>query len=133
MKSRNAMVNLVWLVALFVVLGQHLPSVRGIYLPSVRGICQKFAFFIDKEVVPDHAVEGHVCKMSTVDRATQFHVMCKDDCRCISMNCIHINDQDNCELNNFNKEMKPTVLQYRPGSSYYDLIRDYTIDVSDIP
>lgn len=124
MRLRNAMVNLGWLVALFVVMGWH--------LLFARGICQKFAFFIDKDVVPDHALEGHVFKRSTVDRATQCHVMCKDDCRCISMNFIHNNDQDNCELSDFNKEMKPTALKYRPGASYYDLVRQYTIDVSNV-
>ncbi|KAL9951300.1 hypothetical protein ACROYT_G043939 [Oculina patagonica] len=107
------------LVALFAVLGQH--------LLSAHGICQKFAFFIDKDVVPDYALEGHVFKRAKVDRATQCHMLCKDDCRCISMNFIHNNDENDCELNSFNKEMEPAALKYRPGASYYDLVREYTV------
>ena len=121
--SRNAMVNLSSLLTIFAVLEQH--------LPSAHGICQKFAFFIDRDVVPNHALEGHVFKTSTVGRATQCHMMCKDDCRCISMNFIQNTDQDNCELNDVNKEMKPAALKYKPGTSYYDLVREYATDVRD--
>lgn len=126
MWPRNAMVkNLGWLVPLFVVLGHN--------FLFVHGVCQKFAFFIDKDVVHDHALENHVFKRSTVNRATQCHMMCKDDCRCISMNFIYNNVEDNCELNSFNKEMKPAALKYKPGASYYDLVREYTTGVSDVP
>ncbi|KAJ7330586.1 hypothetical protein OS493_022200 [Desmophyllum pertusum] len=54
--------------------------------------------------------------------------MCRDDCRCLSMNYIHNNDRDNCELNDVNEQMKPAALKYKPGASYYDLIREYTND-----
>ena len=101
--SRNAMVNLSSLLTIFAVLGHH--------LPFAHGICQKLAFFTDKDVVPDHALEGHVFKTSTVGRATQCHMLCKDDCRCISMNYIYKSQQDNCELNDVNKEMKPAALK----------------------
>ena len=118
------MVNLSSLVTIFAALGRH--------LPFAHGICQKFAFFIDKDVVPGHALEGHVFKTSTVGRATQCHMLCKDDCRCISMNFIQNIDQDNCELNDVNKEMEPAALKHKPGASYYDLVREFTPDVSDI-
>ncbi|KAJ7359994.1 hypothetical protein OS493_019080 [Desmophyllum pertusum] len=116
------MVNLGWFAALFVVLGQHFN------FPSTHGICQNFKFFIDKNVAPDHVLEGHVFKRSTADAVTQCHVMCRDDCRCLSMNYIHNNERDNCELNDVNEHMKPAALQYKPGASYYDLIREYTND-----
>ena len=122
--SRNAMVNLSSLVTVFALLGQH--------LPFAHGVCQRFAFFIDKDVVPNNALVGHVFKRSTVGRATQCHMMCKEDCRCISMNFIQNSNQDNCELIDVNKVMKPAALKYKPGASYYDLIREYTNDVSDI-
>ena len=124
MWSRNAMRNLGCLHALVAVLGQH--------WPFAHGICQKFAFFIDKDGFYNHALEGHVFKRSTVGRATQCHMMCKDDCRCISMNFIQNSDQDNCELNDVNKVMKPAALKYKPGTSYYDLVREYTTDVSNV-
>ena len=56
--------------------------------------------------------------------------MCRDDCRCISMNYIHNKQQDNCELNDVNKDMKPAAVKYKPGESYYDLVREYKTDVS---
>ncbi|KAL9951294.1 hypothetical protein ACROYT_G043933 [Oculina patagonica] len=97
-------------------------SVKDIHNYNTRGRND-----IYKDIVSDHALEGHVFKRATVDRATQCHMLCKDDCRCISMNVIHNNDQDNCELNNINKEMEPAALKYRPGASYYDLVREYIV------
>ena len=121
---RNVMVNLVCFIAIFALLGYH--------LLFAHGICQKFSFFIDKDVVYNHALEDHVFKRSTVGRATQCHMLCKEDCRCISMNFMQNIDQDNCELNDVNKEMKPAALKYKQGTSYYDLVREYTNGVSDV-
>ena len=46
------------------------------------------------------------------------------------MNHIHKKQQDNCELNDVNKEMKSAALKYKPGASYYDLVREYNVDVN---
>ena len=102
----------------------------GISRASTDGICQNINFAINKNVVPDHALEGHVFKNLTVDKVTNCHVMCREDCRCISMNYVHNKQQDNCELNDVNKEMDPTGLKYKAGASYYDLEREYKVDVS---
>ena len=84
---------------------------------------------MDKNVVPSHAFEGHMFKKSTVDKATHCHMMCRDDCRCISMNYIHNKHRDNCELNDVNKGMRPAALKYKPGASHYDLVREYKVEV----
>lgn len=104
----------------------------GQHFLSTHGICQKFAFFIDRDVVTNHALVGHVFKTSTVDRATQCHMLCQDDCRCISMNYIYKSQRDNCELNDVNTVMKPATLKYTPVTNYYDLVREYITGVSVI-
>ena len=111
-----------WFLALYLLLGQS-PA-------SAERICQNFKFVIDENVIPNHALEGHSYKNSTVGNVTHCHMMCKDDCRCISMNHIHNKQQDNCELNEVNKEMKPAALKYKLGASYYDLVREYKVDVN---
>ena len=111
-----------WLILSSLLLGQS-PASAG-------GICQNFNFGIYNNVVSHHALEGHVFKNLTVDKIVDCHVMCKRDCRCISMNYIHNKQRENCELNDLNKEMKPAALKYKVGASYYDLVRDYKVDVS---
>ena len=102
----------------------------GISRASTDGTCQNINFAINKNVVPDHALEGHVFKNLTVDKVAQCHVMCREDCRCISMNYVHNKERNNCELNDVNKEMDPAALKYKPGASYYDLVREYKVNVS---
>ena len=102
----------------------------GISRAFTDGICQNINFAINKNVVPYHTLEGHVFKNLTVDKVTHCHVMCREDCRCISMNYIHNKKRNNCELNDVNKEMDPAALKYKAGASYYDLEREYKADVS---
>ena len=116
------MISAAYLSLILLVLG-HWPA-------SVDGICQNFKFVVDENVTPDHVLKGHVFKKSTVHKVTNCHVMCRDDCRCISMNYIHTKQKDTCDLNDANKEIKPVALKYRPGASYYDLVREYKYDVS---
>ena len=102
-------------------------SLLGQFPASTDGICQNFKFIMDEDVIPDHALEGHVFKNSSVDKVTHCHVMCRDDCRCISLNYLHNKLTDNCQLNDVNREMKPAALKYKTRSSYYDLVREYKI------
>ena len=97
------------------------------YLVCTDGICQNFKFVIDQDLVADHALQGHGFKSATVDNVSQCHVMCKDDCRCISMNYIQNIPRYNCQLNDVNKILKPDALKYKPGTNYYDLAREYNI------
>ena len=94
---------------------------------STDGICQNIRFIIDENVILDHALEGHAFKNWTVDKVTHCHMMCRDDCRCISMNYLHNKLTDNCQLNDVNIEMKPAALKYKTGASYYDLVREYKV------
>lgn len=106
-------------IALSYMLKQH--------LVFANKICQTFKFSIDQDLVNDHALEGHVFRNSAVDRATQCHMMCKDDCRCVSMNYIHNTPRDICQLSDANRNTKPAAMSYRPGAKYYDMVRYYTI------
>ena len=58
---------------------------------------------------------------------------CLSDCQCISFNYLTTVNQDNCELNEENKYLKPNALQAKPGIQYYDLVFDYNVVVSDKP
>jgi len=93
-------------------------------------ICQNFKFVIDENVVYNHILEGHVFRRSTVHSAAQCHMMCKDDCLCISMNYFPVFKENNCELNTINKELEPAALKWKQGVNYYDLVRSYIIKVS---
>ena len=93
-------------------------------------ICQNFKFVVDNDVVYNYILEGHVFKRSTVHNAAQCHMMCKDDCLCISMNYFPVFEENNCELNDINKEMEPAALKWKQGVNYYDLVRDYIAKVS---
>ena len=93
--------------------------------------CQKFKFVIDEDVVYDHVLEGHVFKRSTVASASKCHVMCKDDCPCVSLNYILTAKENNCELNDGNKGMEPAALKSKREVNYYDLVRNYTVKVRE--
>ena len=94
------------------------------------GVCHLVNFDVHESAPHDHALEGHVFKRSTVHGDTHCHVMCGDDCRCISMNYVHTKQNDNCELNDVTKEMKPTALKYKFGADYHDLAREMTKKVN---
>ena len=91
--------------------------------------CQNFKFVIDEDVVYNHILEGHVFQRLTVYNATQCHMKCKDDCLCVSMNYFPLSKENNCELNDANKDMEPAAMKWRQGGNYYDLVRSYTVKV----
>ena len=93
-------------------------------------ICQNFKFVVDKDVLYNHMLEGHVFKRLTVYSASQCHLMCRDDCLCVSMNYAPVFKENNCELNDASKEMEPAALKWKQGVDYYDLVRSYTVKVS---
>ena len=92
--------------------------------------CQNFKFVIDEDVVYNHILEGHVFQRLTFRSAAQCHVMCKDDCLCASMNYFPESKENNCELNDANKDIEPAAMKWRQGGNYYDLVRSYTVKVS---
>ena len=91
--------------------------------------CQNFNFVIDEDVVYNHILEGHVFRRLTVHNAARCHLMCKDDCLCVSMNYFPQSKENNCELNDANKDMEPAAMKWRQGGNYYDLVRSYTMKV----
>ena len=93
-------------------------------------IRQNFKFVIDEDVVYNHILEGHAFRGLTVHSAAQCHMMCKDECLCISMNYFTFFQENNCELNVVNKEMAPTALKWKQEVNYYNLVRSYTVKVS---
>ena len=95
--------------------------------PAVN--CQNFKFVIDEDVVFNHILEGHVFQRSTVRGPAQCHVKCKDDCLCASMNYFPQSKENNCELNDANKDMEPAAMKWRQGGNYYALVRSYTVRV----
>ena len=115
------------LLVAYILLGSFMICMSLQHQQSVPpGLCYRVRFSVNEDVVRDHVLEGHVFKRSTVDSAVNCHVMCRDDCRCLSMNYIHNNAEDNCELNDASKEMKPAALHYRFAADYYDFVSDFT-------
>ena len=88
-----------------------------------------FRFLFDEDVVHEHVLEGHVYRRSTVTKATECHGLCRDDCRCVSMNYITNSEYDNCELNEANRHLEPTSLRPKTGARYYELVRQYMVGV----
>ena len=98
---------------------------------SADNICRTFSFHIRQNLVADHALEGHVFKVATVTTIPECHILCINDCRCVSMNYEHKTSQGNCQMNDANRYMKPAALRYKYGALYYDLVREYSVsDVS---
>ena len=91
--------------------------------------CQNFKFVIDENVSYNHIFEGHVFRRLTVCGAAQCHVKCKDDCLCVSMNYFPQSRENNCELNDANKDMEPAAMKWRKGGNYYHLVRNFTVKV----
>ena len=93
------------------------------------GFSVMFRFLFDEDVVYEHVLEGHVYRRSTVTKATECHGLCRDDCRCVSMNYITNSEYDNCELNEANRHLEPTSLRPKTGARYYELVRQYMVEV----
>ena len=97
--------------------------------PTVN--CQKFKFVIDEDVVHNHILEGHVFQRQTVHSAIQCQVKYKDDYLCVSMNYFPLSKENNCELNDANKDAEQAAMKWSQGGNYYDLVRSYTVKVRD--
>ena len=100
------------------------------YSVKSQGLCQNFYFVLNNHVVDGHALEGHVVQRRTVNTAAQCHVMCKDNCQCVSFNYLPSDQENNCELNDANKEMKPDALKVKSRAQYYGLVRSYIMEVN---
>ena len=100
-----------------------------IFAEKRQNICQDFKFVLNEDVVNDHALDGHVFQRHTVKTAAQCHMMCRDDCLCVSMNYLLNVKENNCELNDVGQKKKPDALKVKHGAQYYDLVRSYAVEV----
>ena len=82
-------------------------------------------------MVDNHMLAGYVFETLTVSMPVECFRKCQANCRCISFNYITTGSQDNCELNEENKYLKPSALRRRVGGQYYDLIIEYNVRVSE--
>lgn len=90
-----------------------------------------FYFATGKDMVDNHMLAGYVFETLTVSMPVECFRKCQANCRCISFNYITAGSQDNCELNEENKYLKPSALRRREGGQYYDLIIEYNVTVSE--
>lgn len=89
-----------------------------------------FFFALGRNMLDNHALVGHVFNSNTVTEPMSCFKKCQSDCRCISFNYLPSEKQDNCQLNNENKNTNSSALQPNKGSQYYDLVINYKIRVS---
>ncbi|XP_078352206.1 uncharacterized protein LOC144636876 [Oculina patagonica] len=102
-------------------------------VPCTQSSCHEnylpggYYFTTGRNMVEDHSLYGHVFKKFTVSMPVECFSKCRYDCHCISFNYLTTVNQDNCELNEENKHLKPNALQRKEGSQYYDLVIDYNV------
>lgn len=82
-------------------------------------------------MVYNHMLAGYVFETLTVSMPVECFRKCQANCRCISFNYVATGSQDNCELNEENKYLKPSALKRREGGQYYDLVIDYNVAVGE--
>ena len=90
-----------------------------------------FYFATGRNMVDNHRLFGYVFETLTVSMPVECFRKCQADCQCISLNYLTTASQENCELNEENKNTKPSALKPRDGGQYYDLIIDYNVVVSE--
>ncbi|KAL9960203.1 hypothetical protein ACROYT_G033625 [Oculina patagonica] len=74
-----------------------------------------------------YALIGHVFANVSVAGALNCYQICQPNCRCISFNFLTNVNQENCQLNEENRHLKPSTLVPIKGSQYYDLVINYAI------
>ena len=72
-------------------------------------------------MVDGHALVGHVFANVSVTKVMDCYRACQPNCRCISFNFLKYSNQDNCQLNEENRHLKPGALMAKEDSQYYDL------------
>ena len=79
-----------------------------------------------------YALVGYVFQNVSLPRALSCYQTCQSSCRCISFNFLTNVNQDNCQLNEENRHLKPGALIPMEGSQYYDLVMEYSVKVGRI-
>ena len=95
-----------------------------------EGKCSASSRFVIGENMADgYALLGHVFENVSVMGVLNCYIICQPNCRCISFNFLTAVHQDNCQLNEENRHLKPSALKPLEGSQYYDLVVDYKVKV----
>lgn len=89
-----------------------------------------FFFAVGRNMLDNYALLGHVVKNASVREPIKCFEKCQSDCRCISFNYLITTNDDNCQLNEENKNTKFDALRPKENYQYYDLVIDYNIKVS---
>ena len=107
----------------------------GFIFPFTTGSCSddkcpvSFHFIIGRNMVDGHALVGHVFANVSVTKVMECYRACQSNCCCISFNFLKYSNQDNCQLNEENRHLKPGALMAKEDSQYYDLVVRYNIAV----
>ena len=110
----------------------------GFIIPFTTGSCSdgkcpvSFHFTIGRNMVDGHALLDHVFATVSVTRVMDCFSACQTNCRCISFNFLTHSNQDNCQLNEENRHLKPGALIPMDGSQYYDLDIIYHTGVKSV-
>ena len=110
----------------------------GFIFPFTTGSCSddkcpvSFYFIIGRNMVDGHALVGHVFANVSVTKVMECYRACQPNCRCISFNFLKYSNQDNCQLNEENRHLKPGALMAKEDSQYYDLVVRYNIAVRNV-
>ena len=115
------------IISLFITAGFIIPFTTG---SCSSGKCSAtFPFTIGRNMVDGHALLGHVFANVSVPGVLDCYKACQPNCRCISFNFLTNVIQDNCQLNEENRHLKPGALVPMGGSQYYDLVVNYNVKV----
>ena len=95
----------------------------------LTGRCEKISLDVHQDAVQDSEFVGHVFHNSVTLNPIQCYMKCIQDCRCLSVNYKENNDQRYCELNEGNHFTNKSSFKQSPGSHYYILRRDYSLEV----
>ncbi|KAJ7363613.1 hypothetical protein OS493_009775 [Desmophyllum pertusum] len=91
----------------------------------LTGNCEKISLNVHRDAVLDSEFVDHVFHNSVTSSPVQCFNWCTQDCRCLSLNYKENNEGKYCELNEGNHFTNKSSLKHSPGSSYYNLRREY--------
>ena len=93
------------------------------------GNCGKISLDVYRDAVLDSEFVDHVFHNSVTLSPVQCYTWCIQDCRCLSVNYKETHEGKYCELNEGSHFTNKSALVHSPGSSYYNLRREYSTKV----
>ncbi|KAL9950368.1 hypothetical protein ACROYT_G042856, partial [Oculina patagonica] len=115
------------IICLFLTAGFSIVVITG---SCSNGKCSATSRFVIGENMADgYALIGHVFENVSVAGVLNCFQTCQPNCRCISFNFLTNMKQDNCQLNEENRHLKPGALKPMKGSQYiyYDVVINYSV------